>query len=116
MPDMTGEFAIVRAVVPARAVVHVAGVETEYLRVGRGTPVVLVANDTSSDDVLAMVDLLAKRHLVLAAAPNANGADALGCWLREFTEGLGVTDEAHLILHASVSTNLLSGDCERCVD
>ena len=93
----------------ARAVVHAGGRDTEYLRAGRGPAVVLVSADLESDDVLRTVRVLATAFLVIAAAPALANAAELSHWLRGFLEGLGLTDP-HVILHASVATNLFNGE------
>lgn len=111
MHGVTQETAIARAAAPARAIVCAAGVDTEYLRAGRGNPLVLVVADVDADEVTAMVEWLSARFLVLAAAPGVRGADDLGRWLREFLEGLGVADDAHVVLHSAVSAHLLTGEC-----
>jgi hypothetical protein len=110
MHDVTQDTTIARATVPARAVVCAAGVDTEYLRAGRGIPLILVVPDVDADEVRTMIEWLSARFLVLAAAPTVSGADALGSWLREFMEGLGLADDAHVMLHASVSPRLLTGE------
>lgn len=95
----------------ARAVVHAGGVETAYVRAGRGDALVLVAADLERDDVRQIVQTLSAEFLVLAAAPTPvalHGIAGLSPWFREFLECLGVTD-AHLFLHASASA-ILNGE------
>ena len=93
-----------------RAVVHAGGVETAYLRAGRGEVVVLVAADLERDDVLEIVRALSRQFLVVAAAPTVvlHGTAAVSQWLRGFLECLGVAD-AHVFLHASTSA-ILTGE------
>lgn len=86
----------------ARAVVCAGGVSTSYVRAGRGTPIVMVSDDVDAPQTQEMIATLARDHLVFAAAPTLADAQSLGVWLRNFAEGLGIS-EAHLVLHSSVS-------------
>ena len=86
----------------SRAVVCAGGVSTSYVRAGRGTPIVMVSDDVDAPGTQEMIARLARDHLVFAAAPALVDAQSLGVWLRNFVEGLGIS-EAHLVLHSSVS-------------
>jgi hypothetical protein len=90
-----------------RGVVHAGGVETKYVRAGRGDVVVLLAQGLERDDVLRSVQALSREFLVLAAVPSSGDVASLSPWLRAFLECLGVTD-AHVFVHAPAS--LLTGD------
>jgi hypothetical protein len=74
---------------PARAVVSARGVDTHYLRAGSGQPVVLLAegDGASMHSVLASLVLSARviAPLIPAHVPFAD-------WLRDFLDGLGLTD------------------------
>ena len=98
-----------RAGSPARAVVHAAGMDTEYLRTGRGDPVVLVTDALDSAEINALIASLADRHLVFAAAPALSKAIELHSWFTAFLEGLGVSG-AHLFVHSSMTPSLVPGD------
>jgi hypothetical protein len=93
----------------SRAVVCAGGIDTCYVRAGRGKPVVMVSENMDAPGVQEMIATLARDHLVLAAAPQLSDMRELGVWLRNFVEGLGIVD-AHVILHASISTILMFGD------
>ena len=95
--------------VPTRGVVHAGGIATRYLRAGRGEAVVLVAGHLEDAGVMRVVDALSNHFLVFAAAPGLSEAVSLSRWCREFLECLGV-DDAQLMVHASASTILFSGD------
>jgi len=90
-----------------RGVVHAGGVETKYVRAGRGDVVVLLAPGLDRDDVLRSVQALSREFLVLAAVPSSGDLASLSPWLRAFLECLGVTD-AHVFVHAPAS--ILTGD------
>lgn len=94
-----------RAGPPARAVVHAAGVDTEYLRAGRGDAIVIVGDDLDAPEVGELIAQLEGRYLVLAAAPALAGCVQLHDWLNGFLEGLGIST-AHVLLHSSKSTAL----------
>lgn len=98
----TAQFNAARAGAPARAVVHAGGMDTEYLRTGRGHAVVLVASELDSPEVHGLVASLAERHLVFAASPRLHGDVDLSAWFNAFIEGLGLRS-AHLFIHSSVS-------------
>ena len=98
-----------RAGAPARAVVHAAGMDTEYLRTGRGGAVVLVVDDLDGVEVNGLVASLADRHLVFAASPTLSGDVDLSTWFNAFLEGLGVSG-AHLFVHSSMTPSLVPGD------
>lgn len=100
--------ATARAGTPARAVVHAAGMDTEYLRTGRGDAVVLVAADLDSAEVNTLVASLADRHLVFAACPTVTADFDLSRWFNAFLEGLGVPS-AHLFVHSSMTLSFASG-------
>lgn len=97
-----------RAGTPARAVVHAAGMDTEYLRTGRGDAVVVVAADIDSAEINTLVASLADRHLVFAARPTVTDDFDLSGWFAAFLEGLGVTT-AHLFVHSSMTTEFRLG-------
>ena len=92
-----------------RGVVHAGGTVTRYLRAGRGEVVVVVAGDLEDAGVMRVVDALSNHFLVFAAAPCLSEAGSLSRWCREFLECLGV-DDAQMMLQASASTILYSGD------
>ena len=100
---------IARAGIPARAIVSAAGVDTPYVRAGRGEAMVIVAADVDARDVQQMIVDLADHFLVLAAAPAVTeDGHAFETWLRNFLDGLGV-NTAHVLFHASVATALVTG-------
>lgn len=90
---------------PVRAVVHAAGVDTEYLRAGRGDAIVIVTDDPDAVEVAELIRQLEGRYLVLAAAPALSGCTELATWLNGFLEGLGIP-AAHLLLHSSRAMTL----------
>lgn len=92
----------------SRAFVCADGVNTSYVRAGRGKPLVLVTENLEATDTQEMIAALSRDHLVLAAAPQLTDVGELRTWLRGFIDGLGVA-EAHLILQASVTAVLLGG-------
>jgi hypothetical protein len=98
-----------RAGPPARAVVHAAGIDTEYLRAGRGDAIVIVTDDLEAIEVAELMAQLDRHYLVLAAAPDLSNRAALGVWLNGFLEGLGVP-RAHLLLHSSTALTLGDND------
>jgi hypothetical protein len=101
---------IARAGVPVRAIVSAAGIETPYVRAGRGEAMVIVAADVDARDVQQMIVDLAERFLVLAAAPAVTEEGrAFEQWLRNFLDGLGLS-AAHVLFHASLPTALVTGD------
>jgi hypothetical protein len=106
--NVTGEHPA-RAGHPARAVVQAAGVSTEYLRVGRGDVIVLVTDDLESEETRNVVERLQSSHTVLAAVPALKQQADLMTWFDDFLEGLGVPN-AHLLLHSSTTTTILSGE------
>ena len=91
-----------------RAVVCADGVDTHYVRAGRGKPIVMVSDDVESAEVQEMIMTLSHDHLVFAAAPRLEDAAGLAAWLRGFVEGLGI-GEAHVILHGSRAGLVLHG-------
>lgn len=97
-----------RAGSPARAVVHAAGMDTEYLRTGRGDAIVLVATELDSAEINTLVASLADRHLVFAACPPLTGDFDLSRWFNAFLEGLGVPS-AHLMVHSSMTLSFAPG-------
>jgi hypothetical protein len=98
-----------RAGVPARAVVCANGMETSYLRLGHGQPIVLLAADVDAEDVQEAIRRLAQNFLVIAASSPLHCGEQLSSWLNGFVEGLGITG-AHLLVHASTLTTLMNGD------
>lgn len=108
--NVTGEHPA-RAGHPARAVVHAAGIETEYVRVGRGRAVVVIADDLDTAEIRNIIEVLQTRYTVLAAAPALHGQAGLSAWFSGFLEGLGITD-AHLLLHTSQTSSLRSGELD----
>ena len=94
--------AIARTGTPVRAIVSAAGIDTPYVRAGRGEAMVIVAADIDARDVQQMIIDLAQRFLVLAAAPAVTEEGCpFGQWLRNFLDGLGLSP-AHVLFHASV--------------
>ncbi|HZA51833.1 MAG TPA: hypothetical protein VE549_13905 [Myxococcaceae bacterium] len=106
--NVTGEHPA-RAGHPARAVVHAAGVSTEYLRVGRGDVIVFVTEDLESDETRSIVEKLQSCYTVLAAVPALTRHAHLMTWFNDFLEGLGV-QSAHLLLHSSMTMTIASGE------
>jgi hypothetical protein len=94
---------------PVRAVVHAAGIDTEYLRAGRGDAIVIVTDEIDAADVAALMAQLDGRYLVFAAAPALADRAALGVWLNGFLEGLGVPS-AHLLMHSTKAMTLGDDD------
>jgi hypothetical protein len=102
---------IARAGTPARAIVCAAGIDTPYVRAGRGEAMVIVAADVDARDVQQMIVDLAEHFLVLAAAPAVTeDGRAFEQWLRNFLDGLGV-NTAHVLFHASVAASSCSRAC-----
>lgn len=99
--NVTGEHPA-RAGQPARAVVHVAGGSTEYLRVGRGEVVVLATGDLDSPETRGLMERLQSSFTVLAAVPRLTETMSLARWFTVFLEGLGV-ETAHLLVHSSLA-------------
>jgi hypothetical protein len=89
---------------PARAVVCTGGVETEYIRAGRGEPIVMVVPDLDGVEGPEMIARLATQYTVLVAAPRLELTEIAG-WMRDFLEGLGLA-QAHLMVHARAMDTL----------
>jgi hypothetical protein len=87
-------------------VVSAGGVETPYVRAGRGPTLVLVARDIDLPEVQALVADFAQRFTVFAASPDSTSAAELAQWLRPFLEGLGVVG-VHLMVHESLTESLI---------
>jgi hypothetical protein len=102
---------IARAALPARAIVCAGGVDTEYIRAGRGEPLVLVVAQLDSAEVAASIAALARNYLVFAAAPALQELAKVASWQADFLEGLGVAS-AHLMLHASAASSYINGDSQ----
>ncbi len=102
-----GSGTVEKAGTLTRGVVHADGVETDYVRAGRGEAVVLLAQALDREDVMRSIQALSREFLVLAAVPSSGNVAGLSRWLRAFLECLGVTD-AHVFVHAPAS--LLTGD------
>jgi hypothetical protein len=94
-----------RAGTPARAVVSAGGVDTEYVRAGRGEPVVLLAADIESLEVQRTIDVAARNCLIIAASPPSH--TDFTAWLRGFLDGLGLT-HARVVMDAGELLNLVS--------
>lgn len=75
------------------AVVQVGAQVTPYLRCGRGTPVVILAEDAHERSRL--VRLLGEQFCAVAPAPP--GRRRLGLWLREVIDGLGLAEPALVV-------------------
>lgn len=89
-----------RAAIPARAVVCAGGVETSYIRVGRGNAIVLVVDDVDATATQELLETLAARYMVFATAPGRSG-DNLSRWFSDFVEALGVSDARLMVSVAS---------------
>jgi hypothetical protein len=98
MNDTTRDTSATAVRAPARAVVCARGVDTEYIRAGRGEPIVLVVADLDAVEVTEMTARLAMQYTVLVAAPRLASGQIAG-WMRDFLEGLGLA-QAHLMVHA----------------
>ncbi len=83
--------------VPARAVVCAGGVETSYIRMGRGDAIVLVVDDIDAVATKALLETLAARFVVFAASPGLGG-EFLSRWLSDFVEALGVSEARLMVL------------------
>jgi hypothetical protein len=94
---------IARAESPARAMVYAGGLDTCYVRAGRGAAIVIVSPDLESPETREMVETLSRHYLVFAAAPPLIDAAMLARWLHDFIEGLGMGD-AHVLLHPAASS------------
>ena len=91
-----------RAAIPARAVVCAGGIETPYIRVGRGDPILLVVDDVDATGTQELMETLAARYVVFAAAPELRG-DQLSRWRCGFVEALGVSEARLMVLVASAA-------------
>ena len=91
------------------AVVHAGGVETPYLRAGRGDAIVVVTTDLENADVLRTLAVLSREFLVFVAAPTLPERASIARWLPGFLECLGVAS-AHLLLHGAASSIVTGGD------
>ncbi|HEX6313412.1 MAG TPA: hypothetical protein VFZ73_01075 [Gemmatimonadaceae bacterium] len=98
MNNATGDTPATAVRAPARAAVCTGGVETEYIRMGRGEPIVMVVADLDAVEVTEMTARLAMHYMVLVAAPRLDPGQIAG-WMRDFLEGLGLA-QAHLMVHA----------------
>lgn len=78
---------------------HAGGVETSYIRVGRGDAIVLVVDDIDASATQELLETLAARYLVFAAAPGLSG-EPLSRWLSGFVEALGVGEARVMTLVA----------------
>lgn len=78
-----------RAGTPARAVVWAGGHATSYLRAGCGAVVVLLMSDYDGATALELIALLSTVHLVIA--PSVPSGVAIGTWLTNLLDGLGIT-------------------------
>ncbi len=78
-----------RAGAPARAVVWAGGQATSYLRAGCGAVVVLLISDYDGPTALELIALLSTVHLVIA--PSVPSGVAIGSWLTNLLDGLGIT-------------------------
>lgn len=77
----------------ARCRVSAGGVDTEYVRLGRGAPVLLLAA-AEGEEPPALLAPLAARFRVIApttADSHAVSDERFSTWLRDFLDGLGVS-------------------------
>ena len=88
-----------RAATSARAVVCAGGIDTTYIRVGRGDPVVLLVDDIDAVSTQELQETLSARFVVFAAAPGLQG-DRRSRWLADFIEARGVTETNVMLLIA----------------
>lgn len=97
--------------VPTRAVLSAGGVETAYLRVGAGAPVVVLRAGAADGAASPLVLALADRFRVLAPVPPAGlagrGDDAFAAWLRDVLDGLGV-DGATIVAEGAMAPPALA--------
>jgi len=96
---------------PARAVLTAGGVETAYVRVGAGAPVVVLRAGDDDGAPSPLVLALADRYRVLApvrpAALAGQGDDAFAAWLRDVLDGLGV-DGATIVAEGAMAPPALA--------
>ncbi len=96
---------------PTRAVLTAGGVETAYVRVGAGAPVVLLRAGTDDGAPSPLALALADRFRVLAPVPPAtlatNDGDAFAVWLRDVLDGLGV-DGATIVAEGAMAPPALA--------
>ena len=94
--EFTGEFAATRAPDLVRALVTVGPLDTEYLRGGRGAPLLVLGADAGDPRHAALLGALAAHFRVLAPASasgalaGATGDDAFARWMLGFLDCLGV--------------------------
>ena len=100
-------FSGARAGTPARATVCAGGVDTEYVRAGRGDAVLLLAGDVDTLEMQQRIDVLARHFLVIAASPPVNAE--FNSWLGGFLDGLGLM-RASVLVDASLTHLLMTGD------
>lgn len=90
---------------PVRAVVCAHGIETEYLRIGSGRPIVLLALDEAfAPGIESLARVLAPLGRVVAplapARPTEGGRDR---WLVDFLDGVGCIAPRLLLLGGSAA-------------
>jgi hypothetical protein len=85
------EKTLARAGEPARAIVCADGVETPYLRAGRGDVVVLLMAEYDGPCALELIELLSAKLLVITPrVPALEVEGAFGSWLSNVLDGLGI--------------------------
>lgn len=85
--DFTAETTLARTGEPVRASVCAGGVETDYVRVGRGVPVLLLAAPDDPDRDTLLRSLGAQARVI---APRIPAGVDFASWLRDFLDGVGV--------------------------
>lgn len=94
-----------RTAEPVRAIVYADGIETEYLRIGSGRPILLLALDEASAlDIESFARMLAPVGRVVAplapARPTDGGRDR---WLVDFLDGVGCIAPRVVLLGGSAT-------------
>lgn len=87
---------IARTRLPVRASVSAGGVDTAYLRVGAGRPILLVTLVTLDAALAAGLEALAGSlapygRVIVPLAPAPPDAPGRAAWLGDFLDGVGVT-------------------------
>ena len=100
-----------------RASVCCDAVETEYLRAGRGAPIVYIGSSATADDEdTAILDTLASHFRVIVPIPKSapttrlpdDGAGTpFGAWLRGVLDGLGIVT-AGFVVHRQTAHAMLA--------
>lgn len=102
----TGEIpadTIARTRLPVRAVVTAGGVETEYLRVGVGRPILFVTLDpTLAAGLDALAESLAPYgRVIVPLAPAPADVPMRTAWLGDFLDGVGFTPSRLVVIGGS---------------